>query len=532
MFEKSLQDLVKGIRANKKDPAPFIAQAITEMKVELKSTDPFVKSAAVRKVTYLQMLGYDMAWASFNIVEVMSQPRFAHKRIGYLAACQTFSQETDVILLCTNLLKKEFGGKSPYEVGLAINCLSNIATKDLSRDLLSDVVTMMQSSRPYIRKKAVLCLYKLFLRYPQGLRLTFTRLKEKTEDPDMSVVSCAVNVICELANKKPENYLSLAPAFFKLLTTSNNNWMLIKVVKLMGSLVAQEPRLARKLLEPLSTIIQNTPAKSLQYECIRTVTLALPFTKRSDGSDARNVPAVVRLCNDQLRTFVNDPDQNLKYLGLVGLVNMMASHPRVVAEHRDLVLACMSDEDLTIRVRALELVTGMVTQRNLMELVTKLVEHAKTTEGTYRDQLISKIIFICSRDKYSYLTDFAWYISVLVDLAHIQGGSATTNHGSEVAMQLLDISARVPDLRPHLVNCMLPLIIDGNLLFGQLRHVMAEVLYAAVWIVGENSACIDASGRCTCVDVLDALLNPHTSNLAAHVQGVYVQVTVSLHGKA
>jgi hypothetical protein len=28
------------------------------------------------------------------------------------------------------------------------------------------------------------------------------------------------------------------------------------------------------------------------------------------------------------------------------------------------------------------------------------------------------------------------------------------------------------------------------------------------------------------------LLNPHTSNLAAHVQGVYVQVTVSLHGKA
>ena len=58
---------------------------------------------------------------------------------------------------------------------------------------------------------------------------------------------------------------------------------------------------ARKLLEPLSTIIQNTCAKSLQYECIHTVTLALPFTKRDDGSDSKNAPAVVKLCSDYLR---------------------------------------------------------------------------------------------------------------------------------------------------------------------------------------------------------------------------------------
>ena len=91
----------------------------------------------------------------------------------------------------------------------------------------------------------------------------------------------------------------------------------------MSSLVTEEPRLARKLLEPLATIIQNTPAKSLQYECIYTVTKCLPFARRADGSEARNVPAVVRLCNDQLRTFVNDPDQNLKYLGLVGLLQVL-----------------------------------------------------------------------------------------------------------------------------------------------------------------------------------------------------------------
>jgi len=41
-------------------------------------------------------------------------------------------------------------------------------------------------------------------------------------------------VICELARKNPRNYLSLAPTFFKLMTNSTNNWMLIKIIKLVG----------------------------------------------------------------------------------------------------------------------------------------------------------------------------------------------------------------------------------------------------------------------------------------------------------
>lgn len=48
------------------------------------------------------------------------------------------------------------------------------------------------------------------------------------------VQSAAVNVVCELARKNPKNYLSLAPVFFKLMTTSTNNWMLIKIIKLVS----------------------------------------------------------------------------------------------------------------------------------------------------------------------------------------------------------------------------------------------------------------------------------------------------------
>lgn len=49
----------------------------------------------------------------------------------------------------------------------------------------------------------------------------------------VAVVSAVVSVVCELARKNPKNYLSLAPQLFKILTTSSNNWMLIKIIKLV-----------------------------------------------------------------------------------------------------------------------------------------------------------------------------------------------------------------------------------------------------------------------------------------------------------
>jgi AP-3 complex subunit delta-1 len=217
-------------------------------------------------------------------------------------------------------------------------------------------------------------MYKLFVKYPQGLRLTFDQLKERLEDPDGAVVSSAVNVICELADKNPRNYLGMAPVFFRLLTTSSNNWMLIKVVKLFGSLVPEEPRLARKLLDPLITIITNTSAKSLQYECINTVIQALPYTKRDDGTEAKNAGQALKTCSTYIKGFIEDDDQNLKYLGLVGLIRLMSLNPLIAVEHRDLVLHCLSDEDVTIRSRALELLAGMVTKKSLVDLVHHLLQ--------------------------------------------------------------------------------------------------------------------------------------------------------------
>ena len=76
----------------------------------------YVKANALQKLTFLSMLGYGMSWASFASIEVMSSPRFAHKRIAYLAASQGFEDDTEVILLATNLLKKVRHAKNHFRI--------------------------------------------------------------------------------------------------------------------------------------------------------------------------------------------------------------------------------------------------------------------------------------------------------------------------------------------------------------------------------------------------------------------------------
>uniref|UniRef100_G3TUF8 AP-3 complex subunit delta-1 n=1 Tax=Loxodonta africana TaxID=9785 RepID=G3TUF8_LOXAF len=411
MFDKNLQDLVRGIRNHKEDEAKYISQCIDEIKQELKQDNIAVKANAVCKLTYLQMLGYDISWAAFNIIEVMSASKFTFKRIGYLAASQCFHEGTDVIMLTTNQIRKDLSSPSQYDTGVALTGLSCFVTPDLARDLANDIMTLMSHTKPYIRKKAVLIMYKVFLKYPESLRPAFPRLKEKLEDPDPGVQSAAVNVICELARRNPKNYLSLAPLFFKLMTSSTNNWVLIKIIKLatFGDLTPLDPRLGKKLIEPL-TLIHSTSAMSLLYECVNTVIAVLI----SLSSGMPNHSASIQLCVQKLRILIEDSDQNLKYLGLLAMSKILKTHPKSVQSHKDLILQCLDDKDESIRLRALDLLYGMVSKKNLMEIVKKLMSHVDKAEGTtYRDELLTKIIDICSQSNYQYITNFEWCDTLL-----------------------------------------------------------------------------------------------------------------------
>lgn len=153
LFDKNLSDLVRGIRNNKENEAKYIATCLEEIKTELRQQNTAVKANAVAKLTYLQMIGYDISWAGFNIIEVMSSSRFTEKRVGYLAAVQSFHPETEVLMLTTNMIRKDLNSPNMYDAGIALSSLACFMSPDLARDLSGDIMTMLTSTKPYLRKK-------------------------------------------------------------------------------------------------------------------------------------------------------------------------------------------------------------------------------------------------------------------------------------------------------------------------------------------------------------------------------------------
>lgn len=228
----------------------------------------------------------------------------------------------------------------------------------------------------------------------------------------------------------------------------------------------------------------------------------------------------------------------MKYLGLLAMSKILRTHPKSVQAHKDLVLQCLDDKDESIRLRALDLLYGMVracpaahtapmpawpfphyrcpqvSKKNLMEIVKKLMTHVDKAEGTtYRDELLTKIIDICSQSNYQHITNFEWcglwaggtggreagwswgsrgpsqtpsrrYISILVELTRLEG----TRHGHLIAAQMLDVAIRVKAIRRFAVAQMSALLDSAHLVASSpQRSGICEVLYAAAWICGEFS---------------------------------------------
>jgi AP-3 complex subunit delta-1 len=100
----------------------------------------------------------------------------------------------------------------------------------------------------------------------------------------------------------------------------------------------------------------------------------------------------------------------------------------------------------------------------------------------YRLALSQRILNICSQSTYDNVTNFEWYLSVLVDLAHV----ANVDIGAQVRDQLVDVVGRVKAARRSAVKLMYTLLSDTNMLRNAREEgSCAEVLWAAAWICAE-----------------------------------------------
>ena len=145
----------------------------------------------------------------------------------------------------------------------------------------------------------------------------------------------------------------------------------------------------------------------------------------------------------------------------------------------------------------------MASKKNLPDIARKIREHIDKSDGVYRDQLVKQLVNTCSQDTYEFVSDFEWYLSMLLDLSMLRGERhvkrsfiacmladrmelAGLNTGTLISDQLMDIAVRVEVIRPFAFERLVALMHNEHIMSESATDcAIQEVLYAASWVVGE-----------------------------------------------
>jgi AP-3 complex subunit delta-1 len=277
----------------------------------------------------------------------------------------------------------------------------------------------------------------------------------------------------------------------------------------------------------------------------------------------------------------------VKYVALLAFQKIVTSHPHLVSLHQDVILECIDDADISIRMRALDLAVGMVNADNLAMIVETLVrqlinapiasladdsandrgmhagveplaesddedaeESLRNREiksnkppplpEEYRINAIRSILDMCSRDTYANINDFEWYVAVLVKLVKacpsvkpansedVDSDSSTSHQRDisyDIGYELQNVAVRVKSMRPEATAAaQTVLMIDTrDQFFPAFGNGGQGVLESCAWIVGEYSEHLTDPDG-----VLNSLLHSSSSQLPAHALAVYVHAVLKV----
>jgi hypothetical protein len=439
MFTRTLSDIVRvysALRATSNE-SEYIQNIYRDVQKLAASNRVDDNVNLVQQLVFFDLIGFDTSWANFMVVEVMALEDFSAKRIAYTAAAILWTSATDAALMATNRISRDLTSINAHLTSAVLSSIPTYLCPALGTTLAPSVVSLMSSVHAKIRQKAITAFYHICLHSPECLKSGVQILRARLDDDDTSVSFSALTVIAELCAHNPANFVALIPKLHRMLENTRSNWVMLRVVVTLKLLCAAEPRLPKKLAPVLSTIIENTSSITVLFEVVRAI-VEVPLSNT----------VLLTLAAERMGQFLEHRDANLRFLGLTLFMQLLRLQPRLVAQHRALITQCLDSEDDPTRFMALDLLASIATAKSIDGIVHKIFECFRGSRSpAFRNQLVTRVVEICSRADYAVVQDFDWYISVVLDFV-AEGGLTCFDL---LADQFLDLALRVPPTRPRLV---------------------------------------------------------------------------------
>ena len=394
-------------------------------------------------------------------------------------------ENQEVLTLVTNSLKNDLNHNNQYVVGLALCTLGNIASVEMSRDLFGEVEKLLAISNPYIRRKAALCAMRICRKVPDLSEHFLENAKQLLNDRNHGVLLCGLTLVTSLCEADEaeggeegivEMFRPVVGSLVKTLKSLASSgyspehdvqgitdpFLQIKILRLLRVLGRGDAATSEQINDILAQVATNTEAaknvgNSILYEAVLTIL-------EIEADSGLRVLGV-----NILGKFLTNKDNNIRYVALNTLIKVVAVEPNAVQRHRNTILDCLRDPDISIRRRALDLSFTLVNEGNVSLLVRELLAFLEVADTEFKPVMTTQIGIAADR----FAPSKRWHVDTVLRVLKLAGNYVK----EQILSSFVRLIATSPDQQTYCVQK----------LYASLKEDITQegLTLAAAWVIGE-----------------------------------------------
>lgn len=355
----------------------------------------------------------------------------------------------------------------------------------MSRDLFTEVENLLSTANPYIRRKAAICAMRICRKVPELQEHFLDKAKILLNDRNHGVLLCGLTLavdMCE-AEEAEEGQEGVIDMFrplagglvraLKGLTASGyapehdvsgitDPFLQVKVLRLLRVLGRGDPTTSELINDILAQVATNTDSsKNVGNAILYEAVLTILDIEADSGLRVLGV--------NILGKFLSNKDNNIRYVALNTLNKVVSIEPNAVQRHRNTILECLRDPDISIRRRALDLSFMLINEDNVRVLVRELLAFLEGADNEFKPAMTTQIGIAADR----YAPNKRWHVDTILRVLKLAGAYVK----EQILSSFVRLIATSPELQTY----------SAQKLYSSLKEDISQegLTLAATWVIGE-----------------------------------------------
>ena len=355
----------------------------------------------------------------------------------------------------------------------------------MSRDLFQQIETLLSTANPYIRRKAALCAMRICRKVPDLQEHFIEKAKLLLSDRNHGVLLCGLTLVTSMCEEDEveggeqgmvETFRPLTAGLVRTLKGLASSgyapehdvngitdpFLQVKILRLLRTLGRGDPRTSEQINDILAQVATNTDsAKNVGNSILYESVLTILDIEADSGLRVLGV--------NILGKFLTNKDNNIRYVALNTLIKVVAVEPNAVQRHRNTILECLRDPDISIRRRALDLSFTLINEGNVRVLIRELLAFLEVADNEFKPIMTSQIGVAADR----FAPNKRWHVDTMLRVLKLAGNYVK----EQILSSFVRLIATTPDLQTYSVQ---------KLYAGLKDDITQEGLtLAGTWVIGE-----------------------------------------------